>query len=112
MLDHLFVSVSDVPRSVAFHDATLTPLGITQRHDYDGKVGPPRHPDLKGFGAAGRMFFWLRQGITQSQAVHIGFVADRSGAAGCTHSTVARPGSDHSRHAPARPPRPSRGATP
>ena len=76
MLDHLFLSVSDVPRSIRFYTATLAPLGITQRHDYDGKDGPPGHPDLKGFGAGGRMFFWLRQGIAQGQAVHVGFVAD------------------------------------
>jgi hypothetical protein len=31
-------------------------LGITARLDYDGKDGPPGHPDLKGFGANGRMF--------------------------------------------------------
>jgi hypothetical protein len=41
----------------------LTPLDITARLDYDGKDGPPGHPDLKGFGANGRVFFWLREGI-------------------------------------------------
>ncbi|CAN5774855.1 VOC family protein [soil metagenome] len=75
MLDHIFLSVSDVARSIAFYDAALTPLGITQRHDYDGKDGPPGHPDLKGFGKNGRMSFWLREGVVQGQAVHVGFVA-------------------------------------
>jgi hypothetical protein len=28
----------------------LAPLGIADRVDYDGKDGPPGHPDLKGFG--------------------------------------------------------------
>lgn len=76
MLDHIFLSVSDVRRSIGFYEATLRPLGITQRHDYDGKDGPAGHPDLKGFGANGRMFFWLREGVTQGQALHVGFVAD------------------------------------
>ena len=76
MLDHLFLSVSDIARSVRFYDATLTPLGITARLDYAGKDGPPGHPDLKGFGAHGRMFFWLREGVVQGQAVHVGFVAN------------------------------------
>jgi catechol 2,3-dioxygenase-like lactoylglutathione lyase family enzyme len=75
MLDHIFLSVSDTRDAIAFYTAALTPLGITQRHDYDGKDGPPGHPDLKGFGANGRMFFWLRKGAVLGQAVHIGFVA-------------------------------------
>jgi len=75
MLDHIFLSVSDVERSIAFYTAALTPLGITTRVDYDGKDGPPGHPDLKGFGANGRIFFWLRQGSADSRAAHVGFVA-------------------------------------
>ena len=62
MLDHIFLTVGDIDRSIAFYTNTLAPLGITQRVDYDGKDGPPGHPDLKGFGAQGRMFFWLRSG--------------------------------------------------
>jgi catechol 2,3-dioxygenase-like lactoylglutathione lyase family enzyme len=75
MLDHIFLSVSDVGRSIAFYTAALTPLGITRRVDYDGKDGPPGHPDLKGFGANGRIFFWLPHGSADSRAAHIGFVA-------------------------------------
>jgi catechol 2,3-dioxygenase-like lactoylglutathione lyase family enzyme len=76
MLDHVFISVTDLDRSIAFYTRSLTPLGITARLDYDGKTGPPGHPDLKGFGANGRMFFWLRQGTPDARAVHVGFVAD------------------------------------
>ena len=75
MLDHIFLSVSDIARSIRFYEAALTPLGITARLDYDGKDGPPGHPDLKGFGAKGRMFFWLREGVVEGRAVHVGFVA-------------------------------------
>jgi catechol 2,3-dioxygenase-like lactoylglutathione lyase family enzyme len=76
MLDHVFLSVRDVDRSVAFYTAALEPLGITTRVDYDGNQGPAGHPDLKGFGADGRIFFWLRPGIVDSRAAHVGFVAD------------------------------------
>lgn len=76
MLDHIFVSVSDPGRSIAFYTRALAPLGIVNRHDYDGKDGPPGHPDLKGFGAHGRIFFWLRPGQVDTRAAHIGFVAD------------------------------------
>jgi catechol 2,3-dioxygenase-like lactoylglutathione lyase family enzyme len=76
MLDHIFLTVSDTDRSIAFYERVLPVLGITARGDYDGKDGPPGHPDLKGFGAKGRMFFWLRQGVAAPGAVHVGLVAD------------------------------------
>ncbi len=76
MLDHIFLTVRDVDRSVAFYTAALAPLGITTRVDYDGADGPPGHPDLKGFGANGRVFFWLRQGEADARTAHVGFVAD------------------------------------
>ncbi|MBL4928296.1 VOC family protein [Fuscibacter oryzae] len=75
MLDHIFLTVSDLARSVAFYQAVLPNLGIIARHDYDGKDGPTGHPDLKGFGAGGRIFFWLKQGNAAPGAVHVGFAA-------------------------------------
>lgn len=75
MLDHIFLTVSDTDRSIAFYESVLPILGITGRHDYDGKEGPAGHPDLKGFGANGRVFFWLREGRPATGAVHVGFVA-------------------------------------
>jgi catechol 2,3-dioxygenase-like lactoylglutathione lyase family enzyme len=75
MLDHIFLTVDDTDRSIAFYERVLPVLGITARGDYDGKEGPPGHPDLKGFGAKGRMFFWLRQGVAAPGAVHVGLVA-------------------------------------
>lgn len=76
MLDHVFISVSDIDRSIAFYEAALAPLGIAHAHDYEGKDGPPGHPDLKGFGANGRVFFWLREGVVEGRAAHVGFVVD------------------------------------
>ncbi|EPE96768.1 VOC family protein [Rhizobium grahamii] len=76
MLDHVFISVSDIDRSIAFYEAALARLGIVHAHDYEGKNGPPGHPDLKGFGANGRVFFWLRDGVAEGRAAHVGFVAD------------------------------------
>lgn len=48
MLDHIFITVSDIERSTAFYERVLRLLGITNRHDYDGSDGPPGHPDLRG----------------------------------------------------------------
>lgn len=75
MLDHVFISVTDIDRSIAFYELALAPLGITHVVDYEGKDGPPGHPDLKGFGANGRVFFWLREGVVEGRSAHIGFIA-------------------------------------
>lgn len=75
MLDHVFLTVSNIERSVLFYEVALAPLGITERFDYDGQDGPPGHPDLKGFGAKGRFYLWLREGKAEGRAAHIGFVA-------------------------------------
>jgi catechol 2,3-dioxygenase-like lactoylglutathione lyase family enzyme len=76
MLDHVFISVSDIDRSIAFYEKALAPLGIVHAIDYDGGQGPAGHPDLKGFGANGRVFFWLREGLVEGGAAHVGFVAN------------------------------------
>ncbi|NBV15025.1 VOC family protein [Janthinobacterium sp.] len=76
MLDHVFICVSDIARSIAFYEKALAPLGIAHALDYDGRQGPAGHPDLKGFGANGRVFFWLREGTVDGRAAHVGFVAD------------------------------------
>ncbi len=76
MLDHVFISVSNIDRSIAFYEKALAPLGIAHTVDYDGRQGPAGHPDLKGFGANGRVFFWLREGTVEGRAAHVGFIAD------------------------------------
>ena len=75
MLDHLFITVADLGRSIAFYERALKPLGIVHSVDYDGRDGPEGHPDLKGFGRDGRVFFWLKQGTADARAAHVGFVA-------------------------------------
>ena len=76
LLDHVFLTVKELDRSIAFYETALKPLGIVHAIDYDGKDGPEGHPDLKGFGRDGRVFFWLRQGDADAKAAHIGFVAE------------------------------------
>ena len=75
MLDHVFLTVSNMKRSISFYEAALAPLGVHERFDFDGKNGPQGHPDLKGFGANGRLFLWLREGAADSRAAHVGFAA-------------------------------------
>jgi catechol 2,3-dioxygenase-like lactoylglutathione lyase family enzyme len=92
MLDHVFVSTGDVRRSIAFYEQALAPLGIGHLHDFDGKDGPPGHPDLKGFGRDGRIFFWLRPGQADSRAIHIGFVAHSTAEVDAFHAAALAAG--------------------
>jgi len=98
MLDHVFLSVSDLDRSIAFYTAALTPLGITRRVDYNGEDGPPGHPDLKGFGSANRIYFWLRRGIVHGAAAHVGFVANsKTEVAAAYNASITAGGTDNGR---------------
>ena len=99
MLDHIFLTVSDTARSVAFYEKVLPLLEITARLDYDGEDGPQGHPDLKGFGANGRMFFWLRQGAAAPGAVHVGFIADSEAMVNAAHAEALAAGATEI-HAP------------
>jgi catechol 2,3-dioxygenase-like lactoylglutathione lyase family enzyme len=92
MLDHIFLTVSDLSRSIAFFEAVLRNVGVTVRHDYAGKDGPPGHPDLKGFGTQGRIFFWLRQGSPSPSAVHVGFVAHSEAEVDAAHAAALAEG--------------------
>jgi catechol 2,3-dioxygenase-like lactoylglutathione lyase family enzyme len=94
MLDPIFLTVSDLARSVTFYEAVLPSVGITVRHDYDGKDGPPGHPDLKGSGSKGRVFFWLRQGTPAPRAVHVGFVADSEADVHAAHRAALAAGAE------------------
>lgn len=96
MLDHVFLTVSDIDRSIAFYTAALKPLGITTRHDFDGKDGPPGHPDLKGFGANGRMFLWLKAGPADGRSAHVGFVASSTAEVDAAYAAAMAAGAtDH-----------------
>ena len=96
MLDHVFLTVSDIERSTLFYEQALAPLGINERFNYDGRNGPPGHPDLKGFGANGRLYLWLREGAADSHAAHIGFVANsRSQVEAAYAAAIAAGGTDN-----------------
>ncbi|ASM75022.1 MULTISPECIES: VOC family protein [Roseobacteraceae] len=92
MLDHIFLTVSDTARSTSFYERVLPVLGITVRHDYDGSEGPAGHPDLKGFGAGGKVFFWLRQGSPAPGAVHVGFAATSEAMVRAAHAEALAAG--------------------
>jgi catechol 2,3-dioxygenase-like lactoylglutathione lyase family enzyme len=83
VLDHIYISVSDVPRSLAFYAATLESLGWRQIGSYDSSTGPAGVPDLTGLadsvygsGIAVGSSIWLRERQPGETGLYVGFVAD------------------------------------
>ena len=67
ILDHIMLSVSDVETSKAFYSQALGPLAITQAKETQGWFA---------YGKEGRPVFWIGEGKTPQQPMHIAFVAD------------------------------------
>jgi catechol 2,3-dioxygenase-like lactoylglutathione lyase family enzyme len=92
MLDHVFLTFSEIERSVRFYENALAPLGITHAGDFDGSHGPDGHPDLKGFFWRGRGILWLQQGTAYPGATHIGFIANSEQAVDAFHAAALSAG--------------------
>jgi catechol 2,3-dioxygenase-like lactoylglutathione lyase family enzyme len=83
VLDHIYISVRNVPRSLTFYAATLEPLGWRELGSYDSSTGPAEVPDLFGLadeaygsGLAVGSSIWLRQRQPSETGLYVGFVAD------------------------------------
>ena len=75
MIDHVFLSVSDVARSRVFYAATLASLGWFETGMYSSASGPAGIPNLYGFADASGASIWLRQARASDVGAHVGFVA-------------------------------------
>jgi predicted enzyme related to lactoylglutathione lyase len=89
MLDHIIITVNDLERSFAFYNNVFKPLNISFAMDFKGQNG---HPDLKGFGDGNTIFFWLKEGKSNSDGVHIGFVAKDHAAVEAFHKAAVLEG--------------------
>jgi catechol 2,3-dioxygenase-like lactoylglutathione lyase family enzyme len=52
MIDHVYISVSEIEKSLAFYIAALKPLGWREFGTYDAASGPDNVPSLFGLGDA------------------------------------------------------------
>ncbi|MBR7835563.1 VOC family protein [Actinospica durhamensis] len=50
MIDHVYISVTDIDKSLAFYLAALEPLGWRAFGNYESASGPADVPDLFGLG--------------------------------------------------------------
>jgi catechol 2,3-dioxygenase-like lactoylglutathione lyase family enzyme len=82
MIDHVSLDVSDYPRSRAFYEAALAPLGFGVVTELDGACG---------FGPAGVDDFWLGAGGS-SGPMHIAFAAQDEAAVDAFHAAALAAG--------------------
>ena len=99
MLDHIYISVSDVPRSVAFYAAALQPLGWRELGSYDSSTGPADVPDLYGLadeaygsGVAVGSSIWLRRRQPGETGLYVGFVADNEAEVNAAYAAAIEAG--------------------
>ncbi|MDA0240632.1 MAG: VOC family protein [Proteobacteria bacterium] len=69
MIDHIGLEVSDYEGAKKFYAAALAPLGYTLMMEHDTQD----HGRHAGFGADGKMDFWLADGRKTGPCVHICF---------------------------------------
>ena len=83
MIDHVYISVNNLDKSVEFYTAALEPLGWRWFGKYDSSSGPDGVPDLYGFGdaeytsgeAVGSSI-WLRERKLGETGLYLGIVCD------------------------------------
>jgi catechol 2,3-dioxygenase-like lactoylglutathione lyase family enzyme len=83
VIDHMTLTVRDLPRSKAFYEKALAPLGYALRMDFAEvcALGPPHKPA-----------FWLKQGEPPTQPMHIAFAAADRPAVDAFHAAALAAG--------------------
>jgi len=83
MIDHVYISVTDIDRSLAFYLEALKPLGWSAFSNYDSASGPKGVPSLYGIGddayGSGKAVgssIWLRQRKRGETGLYLGIVCD------------------------------------
>jgi hypothetical protein len=99
MIDHVYVSVSDPVRSLAFYLAALEPLGWREFLTYDSSSGPNSVPDLWGLidgdpAAASviRTSIWLRRRNPGETGLYLGLQADDAAEVDAAYAAALRSG--------------------
>ena len=83
MIDHIYISVANIHKSLAFYCEALKPLGWRTFGNYSSASGPAGVPDLFGVGddaygggkAVGSSI-WLRQRKPGETGLYLGIVCD------------------------------------
>ncbi|MFB7719518.1 VOC family protein [Nocardia sp. NPDC056100] len=99
MIDHVYVSVTDIEKSLAFYIAALKPLGWREFGKYDSASGPDNVPDLFGVGddiyVSGTgvgSSIWLRQRQPGETGLYVGIVCDSNDAVDAAYRAAINAG--------------------
>jgi len=83
MIDHVYISVTVIDRSLAFYLEALKPLGWSAFGNYDSASGPKGVPSLYGIGddvyGSGKAVgssIWLRQRQRGETGLYVGIVCN------------------------------------
>jgi catechol 2,3-dioxygenase-like lactoylglutathione lyase family enzyme len=99
MIDHVYISVTDVEKSLVFYAEALTPLGWSRFGNYEAGLGPENVPDLYGLGDDSYVSgtgvgssIWLRQRRPGETGLYLGIVCDSNGAVDAAYGAAIRAG--------------------
>ena len=99
MIDHVYISVADVEKSLAFYSEALRPLGWSECGNYDAASGPNNVPDLYGLGdhtyvsgAGVGSSIWLRQRKPGETGLYLGIVCESNEAVNAAYAAAIRAG--------------------
>ncbi len=82
MIDHVYISVVSIDKSVNFYTKALEPLGWRWFGKYDSSSGPDTVPDLYGLGDKAYMSgkigssIWLRRRELGETGIYLGIACD------------------------------------
>ena len=99
MIDHVYISVADIEKSLAFYAEALKPLGWRKFGNYDASSGPDNVPNLYGLGddiyVSGTgvgSSIWLRQRKPGETGLYLGIVCDNNEAVKAAYAAAIRAG--------------------
>jgi len=90
VIDHTGVTVSDLPRAVAFYRAALAPIGYELLLEFPAEVTGSNA--VAGFGVAPKADFWLGAGTPNRPPLHVAFRASARAQVDAFHAAALRAG--------------------
>ena len=99
MIDHVYISVTHVEKSLAFYAEALKPIGWSLFGNYDAASGPEGVPDLHGLGDNAYVSgtglgssIWLRQRKLGETGLYLGLVCDSNEAVDAAYAAAIKAG--------------------
>lgn len=99
MIDHVYISVTNIQRSLAFYEAALNPLGWSLFGNYESASGPEGVPDLFGLGdpiyvsgSGVGSSIWLRRRQSGETGLYLGIVCNSNEEVDSAYAAAIRAG--------------------